>query len=522
MRKQTKLVAVLSTAALLALGASMSSFAAVGWAEENGTWAYYDKNGDNVTDTWAKSGENWFYLDDSGEMATDSLIEWRDNYYYVDANGAMVTNSWYSTENPDYDGEDEPTVLWYYFGSNGKAFTGKEDKLSWKLINGKNYIFDTDGKMQSGWIDDNGKRVTDEYGWKEALYYCGDENDGARVENDWRYLEVEVADLESDIQPMYSSNNVFEDIEQTRWFRFKSNGKKESSKDGANIGGQKYSFDAYGRMNAEWATKKGATPGVAIATTGNATAASAWRYYNSPEDGKLQKGWFQVVPDERLNGKDYSDDKEVWYYSTGKELVVNQIKEIGGKRYIFDGAGKMHSGLLLVTLEGGSNKNVASIVGTDDFADDIDMFADGINTAVNNGADVYYFGKDSSDGAMKSGTQTVEIDGENYAFDFGKSKVRAAGKHGYYNKKYYQGGRLLKASKEEKYVIVVGAHDKADRTDTLSLKDIDKYKDIASGTSYVVVNTSGSVQKNKTVTVDDYKYTIDASGKITKDELKDK
>ena len=37
MRKQTKLVAVLSTAALLAIGASMTSFAATGWAEEDGT-----------------------------------------------------------------------------------------------------------------------------------------------------------------------------------------------------------------------------------------------------------------------------------------------------------------------------------------------------------------------------------------------------------------------------------------------------------------------------------------------------
>ena len=50
MRKQTKLVAVLSTAALLAIGASMTSFAAQGWAEEDGTWVYYDRNGDRVTD----------------------------------------------------------------------------------------------------------------------------------------------------------------------------------------------------------------------------------------------------------------------------------------------------------------------------------------------------------------------------------------------------------------------------------------------------------------------------------------
>ena len=63
MKKQTKLVAVLSTAALLAIGASMTSFAATGWAEEDGTWVYYDRNGDKVTDKWAKSGNNWYYLD---------------------------------------------------------------------------------------------------------------------------------------------------------------------------------------------------------------------------------------------------------------------------------------------------------------------------------------------------------------------------------------------------------------------------------------------------------------------------
>ena len=39
-----------STAALLAIGASMTSFAAQGWAEEDGTWVYYDRNGDRVTD----------------------------------------------------------------------------------------------------------------------------------------------------------------------------------------------------------------------------------------------------------------------------------------------------------------------------------------------------------------------------------------------------------------------------------------------------------------------------------------
>ena len=65
MRKQTKLVAVLSTAALLAIGASMTSFAAQGWAEEDGTWVYYDRNGDRVTDKWQSpviTGITWIAM----------------------------------------------------------------------------------------------------------------------------------------------------------------------------------------------------------------------------------------------------------------------------------------------------------------------------------------------------------------------------------------------------------------------------------------------------------------------------
>ena len=99
----------------------MTSFAATGWQEEDGSWVYYNKNGEQVTDTWEKSGANWFYLDDAGVMATDQLIEYNDNYYYVDANGAMVTERWIAIDNEDAGEEDEPDVHWYYFQANGKA-----------------------------------------------------------------------------------------------------------------------------------------------------------------------------------------------------------------------------------------------------------------------------------------------------------------------------------------------------------------------------------------------------------------
>ena len=111
MRKQFKIAAIVSAAALLAIGASMTSFAVTGWQEEDGSWVYYNRSGERVSDEWEKSGSNWFYLDDDGTMATDKLIEYNDNYYYVDVNGAMVTNQWVAIDNEDAGEEDQPDLL---------------------------------------------------------------------------------------------------------------------------------------------------------------------------------------------------------------------------------------------------------------------------------------------------------------------------------------------------------------------------------------------------------------------------
>ncbi len=62
MRKQTKVVAVASAAALLAIGASMTSFAATGWQEEDGVWYYYDNDGNRqrrVEEIRATTGIGW-------------------------------------------------------------------------------------------------------------------------------------------------------------------------------------------------------------------------------------------------------------------------------------------------------------------------------------------------------------------------------------------------------------------------------------------------------------------------------
>lgn len=481
MRKQTKLVAVLSAAALLAIGASMTSFAATGWAEENGTWVYYDRDGSKVSDEWKKSGSNWFYLDSDGSMATNALIEDDDNYYYVSADGAMVGNQWVAIENEDAGDDDEPESYWYYFQANGKAYkAGSGDNAYFRTINGKKYVFNDDGEMQFGWVDESGERQTGDDAWKEAEYYCGDENDGAQATG-WKLIHI----LDEDWDPDSEVNGDLFDEEQDRWFYFKTNGKRYENEE-KTINGKKYRFDEEGRMVAEWFTV--GTPTTLVGTPyqpvgidgtttidpnyqGNPGYTTTWRYYGSPEDGaRVTKGWFQVVSSEYLNSKDYDDSDESWYYSDGNgKLVANEFKTINGKKYAFDSYGRMVDGLRLIATYS-ANKNKILDVYDDDHYDDEDKFESFFNLEGGNGwldttnnikydVNTYYFG-DKNDGSMKTGKMTINLDGDDLSFYFEKSgSKKGRGIIGKDDSKYYLGGKLFKADRDEKYEFIVEYND---------------------------------------------------------------
>ena len=117
--KNSKIVALVATAALLVLGAAFTSFAATyTWYQVDGIWHCKDKDGDDYSQAWAKSGSDMYWLDENGEMATDTLIDEDDNLYYVDSEGKMVKNNWVKVENED--GEDDE-YSWYYFKASGKT-----------------------------------------------------------------------------------------------------------------------------------------------------------------------------------------------------------------------------------------------------------------------------------------------------------------------------------------------------------------------------------------------------------------
>ena len=568
MKKQTKLVAVLSTAALLAIGASMTSFAATGWAEEDGTWVYYDRNGDKVTDKWAKSGNNWYYLDGNGEMAVDTLIEDGDNYYYVDVNGVMAANQWVAIDNEDAGQDDEPEHYWYYFQANGKALKqGDSSNVALKTVNGKKYAFDDEGKMLYGWVAaDNAERIDNSDGdaFKDGVYYFGGEDDGAMTTG-WLLMDITYDEATSDYEIAPAFND---DEDQSRWFYFKSNGKKvyssstDETKD-KTINGKKYTFDQYGAMVAEWSldikkasTNLGTSNFADVEKTGSSAKYSqSWRYFNSVEDGaRVSKGWFKVVSAEYLNQDKYNDDEDAWYYADGSgNLYAGEFKTIKGKKYAFRTDGRMINGLKFIQKD--ANGNITDVKADDDDNYNFDTEDDFIKNATGyyaaNGYNCYYFGG-GEDGAMKTNKTNITIDGDSFNFYFEKSgSNKGAGLTGEKDDKYYLAGMLVKAGSDEKYQVVekvtlsngkvvykklddakaflaqvanTNALAGKEGSDKVTIGDVSKkaedlkeaYTVTTPSADYFLVNTSGSVvdKKSKSKDGDDYVFVTAKGGKI--------
>ena len=77
------------------------------------------------------------------------------------------------------------------------------------------------------WVDeDSAERVddTDSDGFKEGVYYFGGEDDGAMTTG-WLQLDITYDEATND-DYKYTAAAFNDDEDQTRWFYFKSNGKK--------------------------------------------------------------------------------------------------------------------------------------------------------------------------------------------------------------------------------------------------------------------------------------------------------
>lgn len=433
MRKFSKWLAIPCAALLLTAGGAMTSLAATGWAMEDNEWIYYNADGTKATDVFKKSGNNWYYLGSDGSMVYSSIVEYNDDYYYVNSSGAMVTNEWRAVDNEDAgSSEDEPDQWWYYLQSNGKAVkrSGSSDHVKFTTLNTSTgpakFTFDEEGHMLFGWLDESGEMQTGDDAWKTGIYYCGENGDG-RMSTGWKYLEA-VNDDDHDREG------------DSYWFWFGTNGKKTTSDDSKKINGRKYSFDENGAAHFEWYNNPGATGS-------NASSSQPGRYYNTEEQCWLSTGWFKAVPDENADPEGYEDGEAVWYYAQSDgDLVKSQIKKINGQSYGFDAFGKMLHGLYIIHYD----TDGKTILTADKIEDEGQIPDENDDNSY-----VYYFGDSPKEGAMKTGTVTLDIDGEKYYYDFQSSgSKKGAGKEGIDDDCIYIEGRRLTAEKGSKYQVV--------------------------------------------------------------------
>ena len=313
MKKETRFLAVLSTAAVMAFAAPVfgTGMAGIvyaqektGWVEESaGEWKYYDSDGYMLTDSWKKQGNDWYYLDEDGSVAVSRQVD----EYYVDESGKRVSDTWLSVDNDEWF-DDAPMNYWFYYGKNGKMVTDK-----WMSIDGQWYYFDGEGHMLTG---------LQEVG--EATYYFGD--DGARKYG-WFQLEETDESLDREFS----------------WFYFDKSGKMLVDETDKKIGDAYYTF-ADGRMQTGWVlTDKDAA---------REDSAAGYQYYG--EDGKRASGWLTIVGVDGVAGE---DEEFSFYFKNGKPYCAEtgiQVFSVNSKKYGFNTRGEMQTGLQTLTREDGS------------------------------------------------------------------------------------------------------------------------------------------------------------------------
>ena len=430
MRKQTKLVAVLSAAALLAIGASMTSFAKAGWALDGDEWVWLDGNGDRVTNEWKKSADgNYYWLDEDGLIAENQIIEDDDEIYYVNEYGVRVKGVWQSVPNED-DLEVNgitPDELWYYFGANGRATrkTDTDNKYDYKKTSVEwsqgtdTFFFDSEGHMVTGWIEHD-----------KDIYYCTEYGNAVKG---WQELEPD-----DDMVNSHAS-----DYEDTERFNFKDSGKLRKADEGKGTvtwysNGQYYAFDENGVLLTDWYEVSSINATYAGSKGIMATADEAGYAGEYPAAGT---GWVYSL--------DPEEDDYHWYYlvsiNDGKTITRNvpfnlmakdnkyRAKQIKGKTYLFDEKGIMKDGLVDLryteddTTVGSDKKQVPVTRNKDGKLVGVPDEAGGAKSkALDPG--IYYFRKDGATtaGQMVTGKTAVTEDGDTDYYYFDSKRGGAA------------------------------------------------------------------------------------------------
>ena len=515
MRKQTKIAAVVSAAALLALGASMTSFAASKgtWMMVDGEWYCYDKNGDAYTNTFCSSNGKEYYVGDDGQLVRSEWVEYDSSYYFVNSSGAKITNDWRLTTPYDDETADEE---WYYFKSNGKR--AENEKITYK---GKSYYFDTDGIMLTGWVTTGeGKESVNEANdyVKNHTFYC--DETGARVEGAWV----------KDTKPGTDDDDA--DADEYWYYLKKATGKPATGKQ-SNISGQIYLFNEVGQMQYGWVAETRT-----YSTDSNATKDYTSNYYQldkeddvkkmeeaqydvyycgDEDDGHAKKNkWLKYWLPQDTDTEE--EDDKVWFWfdkngklfrtSTGSDAIKYKLEEgklvvdkesygvdkkkVNSKDYYFDHNGVMLSKFYLI------------------------------------GDDMFYFGG-SDDGSMKTGSQSVKDNtGDTCKFYFYTKDQyghkKGAGVIGNQSNKLYYYGLQIQADDYKYQIATITVEENGKDVDYNFIVNSNGTIQHSANTDYKEDGTSliKTAKDCKFETADgQFKYSIKDMTKITKGDVSD-
>ena len=115
---------------------------APGWANEGGSWYYYNDDGSLRTSEWLWYGGKYYYFGKDGRAVTNDWVSYGGKWYYLNANGNPVVNGWVS-----YAGK------WYYLNANGNPVVN-----GWVSYGGKWYYLNANGNpVVNGWVSYAGK-----------------------------------------------------------------------------------------------------------------------------------------------------------------------------------------------------------------------------------------------------------------------------------------------------------------------------------------------------------------------------
>ena len=137
-----------------------------GWVKQDGSWYYFDGNGNPVENAWQGS----YYLKADGKMAQSEWI-YDSSYqawYYLKSDGSYAKNAWQGAYYLKSNGKmaqgewvyDSSYQAWYYLKSDGSyAYS------TWQ----GNYYLKSDGKMAiNEWVDGGRYYVGADGVWKEG------------------------------------------------------------------------------------------------------------------------------------------------------------------------------------------------------------------------------------------------------------------------------------------------------------------------------------------------------------------